>query len=107
MREQYTFTFEHDAERKFKQILERLDNDEYVIVEDVKLVDLENPRSSDKQMVIDMDPEAALTFRLGMKWLKIRRTRTEEELKEEAEKKAKNTVKVTVKVDGLLPPSAP
>ena len=96
MREQYTFTFEHDAERKFKSILERLDNDEYSIVEDVKLVDLENPRSSDKQMVIEMDPEAALTFRLGMKWLKIRRTRTEEELKAEAEKKAKNTVKVTV-----------
>lgn len=103
--EQYTFTFEHGAERKFREILERLNNDEYRIVEDVKLTDLENPRSSDKQMVIDMDPEAALTFRLGMKWLKIRRTRTEEELKAEEEKKAKNTVKVTVKVDGYVPPA--
>jgi len=103
--EQYTFTFEHDAERKFKGILERLNNDEYVIVEDVKLVYPDDPRYSDKQMVIDMDPEAALTFRLGMKWLKIRRTRTEEELKAEAEKKEKNTIKVTVKVDGYVPPT--
>lgn len=102
--EQYTFTFENSAERKFNDILNRLDNDEYRIIEGVKLVDEAQPRTSDKQCVVEMDPEAALTFRLGMKPLKIRRQRTEEELAEEAALKEKNTVHVTVKVPGYVPP---
>lgn len=103
--EQYTFTFENGAERKFNDVLSRLSEDEYRVIEGTKLVDETEPRTSDKQTVIEMDPEAALTFRLGMKWLKIRRTRTEEELKVEADLKAKNTIKVTVKVDGYVPPA--
>jgi hypothetical protein len=45
-----------------------------------------------------MDPEAALTFRLGMKAVKIRRERTEEELAEEKELNDRNTIRINVQV---------
>lgn len=101
---QYTFTFEPDAEKKFRDILSRLEADEYTVIEDVRLVDHKEDadlRYVDRQMVLDMDPEAALTFRLGMKTVKIRRERTEEELAEEAELKEKNTIRVNV----MVPPT--
>jgi len=105
----YTFTFERDAERRFRDVLSRLGEDEYNILEDVKQVDITD-RLSDKQAIIEMDPEACLTFRMSMgNHIKIHRERTEEELKEEEELKAKNTIKVTVYTGSGTgtPPAAP
>lgn len=99
---QYTFTFKPEYERKFKSILERLDPDEYTIIEDIKLLDEEHPRYSERQTIMDMDAESALTFRLGMKELVIRRERTEEELAEEKEIEDRTTIKVTIKVNGPI-----
>jgi hypothetical protein len=98
----YTFTFDRHDEYKFKEVLSRLDPDEFVIVQDVTIVDEKNPRDSDKFMIIEMEEEAALTFRLGMKFVKIRRERTEEELAEEEAIKQQHIVKIRVQV-----PNAP
>ena len=92
----YTFTFPKDEEGKFRRIMERLDESEYQVVSGIEPVDKENPRYSELQTVMEMDPEAALTFRMGMKELKIRRARTEEELAAEREIEERNTIKVTV-----------
>jgi hypothetical protein len=97
----YTFTFEPAAERKFREVLSRLEPEEYNIIEDVHPVDHkegDDLRYVDRQMIVEMDPEAALTFRLGMKEVKIRRERTEEELAEEKELNDRNTIKVTIQV---------
>ena len=97
----YTFTFEPAAERKFREVLSRLEPEEYNILEDVRPVDHKEDadlRYVDRQMVIEMDPEAALTFRLGMKEVKIRRERTEEELAEEKELNDRNTIRINVQV---------
>jgi hypothetical protein len=104
----YTFTFDPKDERKFREVLSRLDESEFNILEDVRLVDHkpeDDLRYVDRQMIIEMDPEAALTFRLGMKFVKIRRERTEEELAEEKELHDKNTVKITVHVPMGQPPT--
>jgi hypothetical protein len=104
----YTFTFDPKDERKFREVLSRLDESEFSILEDVRLVDHkpeDDLRYVDRQMIIEMDPEAALTFRLGMKFVKIRRERTEEELAEEKELHDKNTVKITVHVPMGQPPT--
>ena len=100
---QYTFTFENKAEGKFREILSRLEPDEYIIVEDINKVPPKNENYSQHEMqtIMEMDSEAALTFRLGMRDLKIKRTRTVEE---EAEKKAledQHRITIRVKVDGL------
>lgn len=98
---QYTFTFKREEEKRFRSIQSRLEPDEYNIVEDIHLVDPENPRYSDLTAVYEMTPEAASTFRFGMRDLKIRRFRTEEELAAEKEREEKNKITVIVKVDGL------
>lgn len=97
----YTFTFEPGSEKKFREVLSRLEPDEYTIVEDIRPVDhkdTDDIRYVDRQAIIEMDPEAALTFRLGMKELKIRRERTEEELAEEKEIEERNTIRINVQV---------
>jgi hypothetical protein len=97
----YTITFEPGEERKFREVLSRLEPDEYTIVEDVRLAEHKedaDPRYVDRQIIIDMDPEACLTFRLGMKNVKIRRERTEEELAEEKELNDRNTIRINVQV---------
>lgn len=94
----YTFTFDPADENKFNEVLSRLEPDQYTILEETRLVNPEKPRESDKQTIIEMEPEAALTFRLGMKFLKIRRERTEEELAEEKRVDDMNTVRITVQV---------
>jgi hypothetical protein len=97
----YTFTFEPAAERKFREVLSRLEPEEYNIIEDVRPVDHKEDadlRYVDRQMILEMDPEAALTFRLGMKEVKIRRERTEEELAEEKELNDRNTIRINVQV---------
>lgn len=94
----YTLTFEPEEENRFKQCLSRLDPDEYQIVEDIKLLDPDNARYSKRQAIIDMEPEACLTFRLGMKNIVIRRERTEEELTEEKELNDRHTIRINVQV---------
>lgn len=100
MPKKYTFQFERDAEAKFKSVLSRLDPSEYTVIEDVHIVPdkdgtIDN-RYGMRETVLEMEEDCALTFRLGMKNVKIRRERTEEELAEEAEIKERNTVKITV-----------
>lgn len=96
----YTFTFGYDEERTFRSILGRLDEGEYNVVEPIHPVLKENvsERYADRETIMEMDPEAALTFRMGMKNLKIRRERTEEELKAEEERDARHKVKVVIQV---------
>lgn len=94
----YTFTFEREYERTFRNILDRLDPSEYVVLEPIHPVDEDNPRFSDLETIMEMDSECALTFRMGMKTLNIRRERTEEELAAEQEREDKNKIKVIVKV---------
>lgn len=103
----YTFTFDPQDERQFNSILARLEPEEYNVIQPADWVKPETPRESDKFTIIEMDSDAALTFRLGMKHLKIRRERTEEELAEEKALHEANTVKITVKVDGLPPAGTP
>jgi hypothetical protein len=94
----YTFTFTREVEKRFNEILGRLEEDEYNILEPIRtVVDDRDPRCDDKTCIIEMDTEACLTIRMGLgNSVKIRRERTEDELKEEEELRAKNTVKVTV-----------
>lgn len=103
----YTFTFKPGDEKKFREVLSRLEPEEYNIIEDVRPVDHKadaDIRYVDRQMIVEMDPEAALTFRLGMKQVKIRRERTEEELAEEKRINDQHTVTVTVQVAPDTPP---
>jgi len=93
---EYTFTFDKSDEGKFREVLSRLEDNEYTIIQDVHLVEPDKPAESDHAMVIDMDPEAALTFRLGMKFVKIRRARSEEELAAEKARDDRHKVKVTI-----------
>ena len=97
----FTFTFDPSEDAKFRRILERLDPGEFTIIQEIRPVNESDIRNSDRETIMEMDPEAALTFRLGMKFLKIRRERTEEELAEEKRIDDMNTVKITVKVNGL------
>ena len=97
----YTFTFAPEDEQRFLRVLGRLEEGEYNILEEIQLAEHkpdDDLRYVDRQMVIEMDPEACLTFRLGMKELKIRRQRTEEELAEEKEINDRNTVRINVQV---------
>lgn len=92
----YTFTFEYNKENKFRQILGRLDPSEYIILEDVKSVDAANPRYSDKQVIMEIDPEACLTFRMGMSKVTIRREKSEEELAAEKERDERHRIRINV-----------
>jgi hypothetical protein len=94
----YTFTFPAEEEKQFNRIVERLDPEEFTVLEPIGPVDKENPRRSDRQTVMEMEAEAALTFRMGMKEVKIRRERTEEELKAEEERDARNRITIRVQV---------
>lgn len=98
---QYTFTFKKEYERRFRDIMSRLADDEYTILEPIAdFNDETQPYEKFMRTVMTMEPEAATTFRFGMKELNIRRLRTEEE--EEAERKLieENTVRIRVQVPG-------
>lgn len=104
----YTFTFDHEEEAKFRRVVDRLDLEEYTVLEEIHLTKPEDGKHSPRETIMEMEPEAALTFRLGMKNVKIRRERTEEELAEEKALKDANTIKVTVLVDpSQMPGAAP
>ena len=94
----YTFSFEKDEQAKFARILSRLDPEEYNIIKEIYDVTRTNKFLFDKETIMEMDPEAALTFRLGMKTLNLRHERTEEELAAEKELEDKNTIRITVQV---------
>lgn len=95
-RTEYTFVFDPKDEGKFRQIMERLDPEEFTVIKEIGPVDPEKPKECDLETIMEMVPEACLTFRLGMKSLRIRRYRSEEE---EAERKAmedRHKVKIRV-----------
>ena len=100
---EYTFTFDKDDERQFRQIMSRLDLDEFTVSKDISPVNADDPLYSDLSTVMEMEPGAASMFRLGMKHVIIRRTRTEEELAEEKAKKEANTIVVKVYTGGPTP----
>lgn len=102
---EYTFTFDRSEENRFRSIMSQLDDEEYIIKQEIRRTDIEDRYNTEMTAVIEMDPQAAVTFRFGMKNLKIRRTRTEEELAAEEEEAAKNRVTITVKVPGMEPPT--
>ena len=96
----YTITFDRGSERKFREVLSRLDESEYTIIKEIQEVPNEkfDKRDWDMETIIEMDPEACLTFRLGMKFVKIRRERSEEELAAEKERDERNTIRINVQV---------
>ena len=100
---QYTFTIPYDEINLFRRVIDRLEEGEYKIIKDITPINPDDSRS-DSEAILEMDAESALTFRLGMKYVKIRRSRTEEELAEEKRINDQHTVKITVKVDGLQTP---
>lgn len=104
-KEQYTFTFDYDQEQQFRRIMDRLEPDEFTVSEEIHATDPDMPRTSQRQTVMEMEPEAASMFRLGMKNIKIRRTRTKEELAAEEVEAAKNriTIKVVMPSTGSAP----
>jgi hypothetical protein len=104
-RTQYTFTLDNEDEKRFNNIMSRLDPDEFEIIEPLHKIPSkrEHYAQSEMEAIIEMSPEAASTFRFGMSKVKIRRYRTEDELAEETAILDRNKVTITVKVDGLQP----
>lgn len=96
----YTFTYAVEESAKFKNILARLEPDQYTVIQPIAVVDAANPNYSDLTTVMDMDSDTALTFRMGMKLLQIRRERTEEELAAEKAQQDRHKVTITVVVPG-------
>jgi hypothetical protein len=81
----YTFTFSYDQTSRFEKLLAQLDPSEYKVIKSVDKVD-PSRKFGDVYAILDIDPEACLTFRLGMKQLVIQRERSEAELAEEQKK---------------------
>lgn len=79
MEKNYTFTMPCKDKGKFNNVLSRLDDSEYTLLTDWTV----NHDNDECTVVMCMDEEAALTFRFGVKGIKIRHERTEEELAEE------------------------
>ena len=104
---EYTFTFDKEEENRFRSIMSRLDDDEYIVKQDIQLTDPADKYNKEMTAIIEMVPEAASTFRFGMKNLKIRRLRTAEELAAEAEAEAKNKITINVKADGTVEITGP
>jgi hypothetical protein len=97
--EEYTFTFKTENERKFRQVMDRLEPDEYVVIQDIH-----DPRTEEEktkyekylQCTLGMEPEAALTFRMSMTELNIKRKRSDEDQAKEDERQNRNVIKVRV-----------
>ncbi len=99
-RTQYKFTFEAGAEGNFRRIMGRLDPDEYTVVEEIHQVDVDKGRHSDLTTTMVMVPEAASTFRLGMKHLEIKRHRSDDEEAAIKSREDRHKVTITVQVPG-------
>ena len=94
----YTLTFDITEKNKFSAILSRLNDEEYTIIEDISIVSDTNKYVSECRTIIDMDTECALTFKMGMKTVKLRKERSAEELEQEKERNDRHVVSVTVKI---------
>lgn len=99
----YTFRFLNKDERKFREILGRIEESgaPFTIIEDIHIVDGEkehdkDPRTADKTCVIEMDEYDALPFRMGMEPIRIIPERTEEEQAERNAREAAHKIQVTV-----------
>lgn len=99
-RTQYTFTFNPEDEKSFRRIMDRLDPDEYTVELEIQQSDPDKGKYSTLTTQMTMVPEAAATFRFGMKEVKIRRYRTEAEEAEIKAQEEKNKITINVKVDG-------
>ena len=93
----YTMTFDRSELRSFNDIMDRLEDGSYTVLKSVQKVK-EDDYYSDYTAEIETDEMSCLTFRMGMKNLKIRRERTEEELAEERAIEERHRVKVVVQV---------
>lgn len=97
---QFTFTFNKDDETSFRRILGRLEDDEYTVVQPIKLVvDEKATYITDMDFIAEMDAESASMFRFGMKNVKIKQLRTAEEEAERAAIREQHRVKITVFTD--------
>lgn len=94
----YTLKFAPERLRDFNGVLSRLEEGDYVIVQEPTQ---ETParRSSEYTAIVMASPEIMFTFRMGIKGLIIKRERTEEELAEEQRIIEERTVRVSVNVD--------
>lgn len=99
----YTFKFSKNSEYNFKDIMSRLDESEYNVIETFSDIEPEKGTDFDRMTIMEMEPDAALMFRLGMPKLKIIREKSEEEQKEQEDRINKNKITIKVKVDGLNP----
>ena len=101
---QYTFTIDNEDATRFNSIMDRLDPDEFVVVEALhKILPVrEHDRQCEMQAIIEMEPEAASTFRFGMKRVTIKRLRSAEEEAEKQSIEDRNKVKITVHGDGSV-----
>ena len=88
-------TFDREELRAFNSVLERLEEGTYTVLKPVEKVNPDEYHSG-YTAEIETDEMSCLTFRMGMKHLKIRRERTEEELAEEKAIEDRHRVKVTV-----------
>jgi hypothetical protein len=97
---QYTFTFDNSDEKKFRNIMSRLDEDEFEVIEEIHKIPPKNEHyaQSEMQTTMKMEPAAASTFRFGMSTLKIERLRTAEELAEKKAIEDQHIVRVNIKV---------
>ena len=95
---EYTLTFNKDDERLFKSIRARLDDTLCTIVKDLELI-----AGTDKlTTVMTMDPEDAIMFRFGMKFVKIDRTLSEAEKAEKDKKKEEQKAAIFEQLKELL-----
>jgi hypothetical protein len=101
----YTFTFDQHDERIFNDIMSRLEDTEYTVLRGVELVDPKNPRTSQKSAILETDSESALTFRMGMKNVKIEREKSEEEIAKRKALEDSKKITVNVAVPGLVDPN--
>lgn len=101
---QYTFTIDNEDATRFNSIMDRLDPDEFVVVEALHKIPpvREHDRQCEMQAIIEMEPEAASTFRFGMKRVTIKRLRSAEEEAEKQSIEDRNKVKITVHGDGSV-----
>lgn len=94
---QFTFTFNKADETNFRRILGRLEDDQYTVIQPISPVIVENtPYITDMDFIAVMESESASMFRLGMKHVKIKRLRSEEEEAEQEAIREQHRVKITV-----------
>jgi len=102
----YTFTFDREEENLFHNILSRLEESEYTVLQPVQLTNPEDPRNSKRSAILETDSDAALTFRTGMKTVKIEREKTEEEIAKRKALEDSKKITINVSIPGLVDPNS-